>query len=229
MKFLAPAVAIVALLFAGRSAHAVEIATGAPVISASTTWNGLSGNNDANGFGWDRAVDGSTVEANGGSGYALWADGDPDRFFTLDLGAPFDIGTITIYNTHNSAFNDRSTGDFEIHAGNNVNPSATTGLNGGPGLELDLGTATLIASGTLPSTDGEFPVTTAFIANPANTSLGSFRYIRFRAVTIGAGDGAAGLNDLQIEQAIPEPTTIALAGIGALGMLAVAARRRTRS
>ena len=126
-----------------------------------------------------------------GNVYWLGKELDYEEYFVVDLGAAYNLESVTLFNTHNGGFFDRATGNFEIYVSNAVVPngSAETGAGG-----MDLSGATLAISGTL-TMPGD-PITPQSFAFPQGTSA---RYLRFN--TLDGAPGAThgvGLDEIQV-------------------------------
>src|ERR1700730_7579059 len=144
-------VIIIFLAFAILAALAASpqiVLTPGSVIGGSGSWSASpwnSGPYDATRVADDQGASGSIDESSPGN-YWLGKQGDAQEYFVLDLGATFNLSSVVLYNTHNQANNDRSTGDFQIYVDTAVSPntSSETGAGG-----MDLANPTLSLSGTL--------------------------------------------------------------------------------
>jgi hypothetical protein len=206
-------VAVVAVVLVGRGvAEAANIALNAPIVNVS------SSGSFGPAFLVDNVVDGAGVTtpqlgvsaSEGFQDGSYWLnDTTGSEFFILDLGAPAAIGQIRIANTSSGTVNDRRGLTFEVRASN-----ALTGSN-----LLDA-PVTIVTTQSL-----SIPVSgviTFDVFNPSGASLGNFRYVEYHQLT-GGGFGG-GLNEFQIIDAVPEPTSLTLSIFVALG-LAVFSRR----
>lgn len=157
------------------------------------------------------------------NGYWLNPDGGPaDGYIVINLGAPYPIAQIDLFNTHNSSYNDRGTGNFTITGANAVTDT------GGGNYDLS-GPTTLLLSNTLVAQNGDPIADQSF----AVTTGGTYQYIRFDALSVAAitngGAGCCGANNYglnEIRVLTPEPASVALFGLSAVGLFAVARCRR---
>jgi hypothetical protein len=160
-------------------------------------------------------------------GVSYWInpdDGPQNAYIVIDLGAAYHLSSLDFFNTHNSNFGDRGTGDFTIEAGNSI-----TNL-GAPGFDLT-GPTVVILNGTLAA---------APVADPINAQSftlsdpGTYRYIKFEPHTVAAagtpccGANVYGLNELRVfetpvttDGSVPEPAPLALltSGLAAIALL----------
>ena len=159
-----------------------------------------------------------------GSGYWLNNDvagaNDQDAFIVIDLGQAYQLGEIQLYNTHNTQFNDRGTGDFTITGANDIAPAAagSYGSDIVGGTQIVAGTLTGVTQANDPIDPQSFNV----------TDTTAYRYLRFDAETVASGGAPCcgannyGLNEIRVFQ-VPEPAGLGLLALGGLGLLA---RRR---
>jgi hypothetical protein len=162
-----------------------------------------------------------------GTSYWINPDGGPgNAYIVIDLGAAYHLSSLDLFNTHNSQYGDRGTGDFTIEAGNSV-------INlGAAGFDLT-GSTTVILNGTLVAAPVSDPITAQSftLSDP-----GTYRYIKFEPHTVAAagtpccGANNYGLNELRAFEepintgdSVPEPAPMALI---ASGLAAVALLRR---
>jgi hypothetical protein len=166
------------------------------------------------------------VSDNFGVSYWINPDGGPlNAYIVIDLGAAYHLSSLDLFNTHNSQYGDRGTGDFTIEAGNSV-------VNlGAAGFDLT-GSTTVILNGTLVAAPVSDPITgqTFTLSDP-----GTYRYIKFEPHTVASagapccGPNNYGLNELRAFETplpndnAPEPAPMALI---ASGLAAVALLRR---
>ncbi len=167
-----------------------NLAYARPIIAGSSAYNGAPFNSGQ--YAAFHVVDGTNTDAvapNAGSSYWLGSDGNPNEYFTLDLGASQLVQTISLRNTHNQAANDRGTRTFELWASNSVDGSN------------QLVNPVKILAGTLSTTRG--PNNDAMIPldvfNEYNgLKVGSYRYLRFNTLTPTFNNNNVGLNEIQV-------------------------------
>ena len=137
-------------------------------------------------------------------------NGPANAWITIDLGSAFVIDQLELFNTHNTQYNDRGTGNFNFTAANAV---SNVGPNG-----FDLtGPVTTIASGALSAQSccGNIPGQIF-----AGSSSNAFRYIRFNPTSVNTtgtpccGTNVYGLNELwvfgSVAAPVPEPGSMLL-------------------
>jgi hypothetical protein len=201
-----------------------NIAAGKPVINGSGSWgSGVMCDPatpfNAGGFPADRVTDESIADnhvATGRASYWLGREACLNEYFIIDLQGVYDLDEIVLVNSHNEQFNDRGTGEFVIYGSQTVD-----GAN-------ELVGEVVVLSAELASVAGTAVIPEeGFFIDP---SVPPVRYLKFQALTIlsSAANSGAGLNELQAYGTIiPEPSSWALAAIGAVvGGLVV--RRRVR-
>ena len=214
MRSLTLAFGAAVLSFTSAAGAQQIVLAPANVIGGNGSYNGAAEQSAFTGsFAANNVLDTQTgTVSEPGSAYWLNADGgDQDAFIVIDLGQAYQLGTIELFNTHNTQFNDRGTGQFTISGSNSIAPAAA-GAYG-----QDLVGGTLLVSGTLDDeTQAEDPIN----AQPFTvTNTTAFRYLRFDAETVDAGGtpccGANnyGLNEIRVFQ-VPEPTTLGLLSLG---------------
>ncbi len=159
--------------------------------------------------------------------YWINPDGGPgNAYIVIDLGAAYHLSSLDLFNTHNSTYGDRGTGDFTIEAGNSV-------VNlGAAGFDLT-GSTTVILNGTLVAAPVSDPISAQSftLSDP-----GTYRYIKFEPHTVASANAPCcgannyGLNELRAFEepintgdSVPEPAPMALI---ASGLAAVALLRR---
>lgn len=157
-----------------------------------------------------------------GVSYWINPDGGPlDAYIVIDLGAAYQLSSLDLFNTHNSTFGDRGTGDFTIEAGNSV-----TNL-GAAGFDLT-GPTTIILNGTLAAAPVSDPIDAQSFAV---SDPGTYRYIKFAPHTVAVpgvsccGANNYGLNELRAfgdpaptDETVPEPAPFALLASGLAGL-----------
>jgi hypothetical protein len=221
---LLAAAAMNVLCTAGAFGAQVSL-TPANVIGGSATYGGSwdSGSFNATNILDDQS---GTVDDVFGQTYWLNPDNGPaNAYIVIDLGAAYRIGSIELFNTHNSGFNDRGTGNFQIRGANSVTP------NGANGMQVS-GPTTVLVSSTLAAISSANDPIEGETFNVSNTN--QFRYIVFEPLTVATSGGSCcgannyGLNELRVfdASAVPEPGT--LSTIGAVG-LAIVWRSRRRA
>ena len=224
-------VLIVASGASETSAAIINVANGKPIIGGNSDYSAGDFNSGGT-FGTFNVTDGQNAlpDNNTGTLTEVHADGSywlgrqsaTTGYFVLDLQSPFKIGEFQIFNTSNGTPNDRGTGQFTIKASQTV-----TNLGGTLGFDLS-GTVVTLASGTLTThVSPGLIVGDMFISSDMGTD---FRYIRFDVLSISSGRTQGfGLNELRIFAAppVPEPSTLALLGLGAISLAIKVRRRRT--
>jgi len=147
-------------------------------------------------------------------------------YFVLDLGAAFPLGQISLFNTHNGNYGDRMTTDFHIDGSNSV-----TFLGASNGYDLTSGTT--ILSGTMSYSLTDPPPEYVFTSSNGLDSGTAYRYLRFTVDDYYHSQstwGGAGLNEIRIFAAVPEPPTYAaLCGAGVLGLALWRQRKLVRA
>lgn len=109
------------------SAAATNVANGAAVIGGNSDYP--SGNFNTGGpFPTQNVTDGQNASPDNDTGtitepgqdgsYWLGRDNQSSGYFVLDLGKPYLIGQIVLFNTRNGPKDDRGTGNFAISASN---------------------------------------------------------------------------------------------------------------
>lgn len=151
-------------------------------------------------------------------------NGPAGAYIVIDLGAAYHLTSLDLFNTHNTPYGDRGTGDFSIEAGNSV-----TNL-GAAGFDLT-GATTVILNATLLGVPISDPIAgqSFSLSDP-----GTYRYIKFEPHTVATsgnnccGANNYGLNELKAfegpvstDGAAPEPGPMALlaSGLAALALL----------
>lgn len=185
------------------------------------TWN-------TGGFNATHVLDQQTGPVNDVFGVNYWINpdnGPANAYIVIDLGAQFQITSMTLFNTHNSQFGDRGTGNFSFEASNSITAPGVLGS--------DLsGAITTILNGALSAAPVSNPISgQTFAVSNTNT----FRYIKFEPHSVASanapccGTNVYGLNEVRVfSDAVPEPSSMALLGGGLLAGLASLARRRRR-
>jgi hypothetical protein len=160
------------------------------------------------------------------SGYWLNPDNGPaNAYILIDLGAQYNLTDLELYNTHNSQFYDRGTGDFSFEASNSISGGALVDP-----VTILTNTLNAIAFGTPDPIAGQtFSVT------------GTYEYLEFLPTTVAAGtnggSGCCGANNYGLDQlkvfgtaassptVTPEPSSIGLLTLGLSGVLWLHRRR----
>ena len=221
------------LCFLGASCFATQILLSpADVIGGSGAYGG---NWQTGSFNATEILDQQTGNVVDSFGTTYWLNpdnGPANAYIVIDLGAAYHIVSIDLFNTHNSGFGDRGTGNFTFEASN-----AITNL-GGPGFDLS-GPTTTILNGTLAAAPVADPIAAQSFAV---SDPGSYRYFKFEpnsVATSGAsccGANNYGLNELRVFDApasgVPEPASFLLVA-GGIALTALrcfpVARRSQRS
>lgn len=225
--FLTMFAGMAAFVMSGAVASAqINLAHNAPVVAFSGEYPNATyavGNvTDGQNASPDNNTGGITEPSQDGS-FWLGRDGVAAEYFVIDLGSAQNIGSFQLFNTRNGPYNDRGTGNFQIHGSNDL-----------ADLNLPSSGGTQVASGTLtPQTYagafGEQGDTPLVPDTFASSNTGPFQYIRFDALSIGAaadkgyGPAGVGLNEIRVFAVVPEPASLGLIAIGAMALLA---RRR---
>jgi len=164
------------------------------------------------------------------SNYWINPDNGPaNASITIDLGSVYQLTSADLFNTHNSNYGDRGTGDFTIIGGNSVVADAGGFILSGP--------TTTIFSGMLTAAPVSDPISAQTFAS---LSTGDYRYLEFLPTSVATannpccGANVYGLNELRLSgnaavSAAPEPGTWALmfGGLAMIGgMLRIANARR---
>ena len=152
-------------------------------------------------------------------------NGPADAYIVIDLGTAYSLTSIDLFNTHNTPYGDRGTGNFRIRAGNSV-----TDL-GAAGFDLS-GPSSVIIDSFLAGVPVSDPIAAQnFLVNDTS----AYRYLRFEPLSVATsgnnccGANNYGLNEIRVfgdpgdpnATAAPEPVTFlllgtALAGLGVL-------------
>lgn len=213
---------ILALAATLGSAQAVVL-IGSAGITASATGPAQSGD-----FGPEHTLDGLTDEG--------WQDGDPTdpaglrvgqhqgthwitgditavgnaitTTISYDLGAVYDLAQIEVLNTSNTAWNDRETNSFTI----------ATSTDGGTTFGAESAAIALqdYTAGfqTIAITDTGVTDVRLTVTNLTDVNTGE------QGPSTGVGsDRAVGLNEVRFYEAIPEPSTAVLFGLGSVFLL----------
>lgn len=170
-------------------------------------------------------ADNNSTPAGGPFNYWLPPDSTvgASAYFVLNLGAPYVLSQIDLFNTRNAGMGDRATTTFSMLASN-----ATSWNSGTNGYDLS-GTTVTILTGTLPAVGDYNNITAATFTAGTSTALTNigtaYQFLQFTA-TGYTGAYGAGLNEIRVYgTAIPEPSTYA-ALLGAIAAGVAAWRRR---
>lgn len=201
-----------------------NVAAGKPIIDGSGSWDGggqcVGAPFNGGTFPASRVVDESMADANTGrTSYWLGREYCNNEYFTIDLGALYNVNEIELLNTHNTQYNDRGTDEFVIYGATEVDGSN------------QLVDPFVLVSSNLQRTDGQSVLTPESFTAESGLLSGQARYIKFVALTYhsSATNGSSGLNDIRIYgTVVPEPSTLVLASLGAVLGGFAAMRRRGR-
>ena len=148
-----------------------------------------------------------------------------NEYFVLDLGAPYFIDQIDLFNTHNQTANDRATKNFTILGSNSVNLIDAN-------VDYDLSGATTLLTGTLTfQTSASDPIDPDVFTSGNGLATGTaYRYLKFVANDFYTPNGpfnpqGSGLNEVRVF-GTPEPSRVLLVLAG-LGACLLRQRRRT--
>jgi hypothetical protein len=216
-KFLFSAAAAAAV-FLGEQAQAAQVVLdGSAVIGSTGNYSGFPADNI-----FDQQT-GDVVDVFASTYWLNPDNGPANAYITVDLGANFWIGGFDLFNTHNSGFNDRGTGDFSIVGANAI------AVDGANGFTLS-GPLTVLASGHLTNSSDAI-----IAAQHFNSVTANVRYLQFRPTSVQTpfnttgccGTNVYGLNELRVFDApaptpgVPEPAAWALMllGFGGVGAM----------
>jgi hypothetical protein len=139
-----------------------------------------------------QAVDG------GGAGMWLGPTTPVPRSITWNLGAEYDLDGAWIWNYQQTNAQERGIDDFTIYVGGSGDAAATT--------PLGAANISLYPTGS-----------TAQLAEFEGFSASGVQYVRFEMAD--ANSNAIGLSEVRFQEAVPEPTTTALLGLGGLALI----------
>lgn len=170
------------------------VLTNRNIVGGSGSWEHTTWNDPAGGFNAFNIVDDQAgpVAEPAQDNYWLGPDTNGTQHIVIDLGKPFLIDRIELFNTHNHVFDDRGTKDFQIRAAHAVTNAGVRGL--------DLsGAADLILSNRLAfQLAADDPIEAeVFTADNGLAPCAAYRYLRFEALN-GHGNGRVGLNEIRI-------------------------------
>ncbi len=162
------------------------------------------------------------------NGYWLNPDGGPaNAYITVNLGSPWIVNQLELFNTSNANYQDRGTGNFTIIGGNAVTDT------GGGNYALT-GPTTLLTSGTLTAATAAEAISGIPGQTFNSLSNARFQYLEFLPTSVAAvtngGAGCCGANNYGLNElrlfVTPEPGSFLLMGLGALAIGLVVRRRR---
>ncbi len=184
------------------------------------TYNGSVNGGAYNAFKVVSSQTGTISEPSNGS-YWLGSNGAANQYFVLDLGGGISIDQIDLFNTHNTAANDRATKNFTILGSNSATFQNST-------IGYALVSPTTLLTGTLAfQSAGNDPIEAATYTSSNGLATGAaYRYLQFTETSFyGVGGG---LNEIRVfgADAVPEPSRALLLGGGLMGVLL---RRRRRA
>lgn len=241
-KIMSPKINLIVLALGGlvgilvsSTAHAapVNVANQAPIIGGTNDINGQPYNATVTSGGVDNFItsnvtDGANATPENDTGgitetfadnsYWLGPNSASTAYFVIDLGRPYLIDHMDLFNTSNGSPEDRGTGNFSVKASNTLTSA------GALGMDLS-GTILTLATGTL-SPEPSSPTSVVDQGPFASSDTSNYyQYIRFDALSMAAGaPNGVGLNEIRIF-AVPEPSSMSLLALGALVTCSRRARR----
>lgn len=197
-RLLVSAVALFLGTVAARAQTLVNVAAGKSV-------TGSYYNSGSEVFPPSTITDGRFGDTGTGFDWSFWLSpqGTTNVPVTIDLAGMFSISSFVLQDSHNRGYYDRGTKDFTLR------------------LSLDAINYTTVYTGAFSSSDW----TDLNLVTINLSSAATGRYIQFEPLSLFGGQ-SAGLNELQaFGVAIPEPSTFALLGCGALAFFTFRRRR----
>ena len=196
-------------LTAGISYGAVVI-TPTGVVASSELSAGYEAINVINGNGLNAPGDETATHGAGNGVGTMWLSSNSENtigaFITFDLGSEMDLDGAWIWNYNQDSHGGRGYLNYDIYVGGSGDSAATTLLLEGASITREAGGS---------------PVSAQFEAFSAS----DVQYVKFVSQSTG-GNNVIGLSEVRFSQ-VPEPSAVALFGLGGLGLLA--RRRRQRS
>jgi hypothetical protein len=205
----------------GTAAWGGQIALGTSnVIGGSATYSGA----------WNGSASGGIYNATHifdiptgpvGAGSLYWrCSGCGDPYISIDLGAPYVITSVELFNTRDNGSIYIGIADFYLAAGNSKVWNALD-----QGYRLSGDTTTILSNTLTTSSDNPVPGQTFSVSD-----TGAYRYLELRPTSLPPLALAYGLYQMRVfgdEGSAPEPACFGLIGLG-LSTCLLASRRRAQ-